>query len=48
MSKRPLPTIGEDKYTFFELISDTAEGVAYGAAVSVPGTVQISPSALPI
>jgi phi13 family phage major tail protein len=44
MSKRPLPTIGVDKYTFFELISDTAEGVAYGAAVSVPGTVQISPT----
>lgn len=42
MSKRPLPTIGVDKYTFFELISDTAEGVAYGAAVALPGTVQIS------
>lgn len=42
MSKRPLPTIGVDKYTFFELISDDAEGVAYGAPVALPGTVQIS------
>ncbi len=44
MSKRPLPTIGVDKYTFFELISDSADGVSYGAAYSLPGTVQISPS----
>lgn len=44
MSKRPLPTIGVDKYTFFEVISDSESGVEYGAPYSLPGTVQISPS----
>lgn len=44
MSKRPLPTIGVDKYTFFEVLADGTDGVKYGAAYSLPGTVQISPS----
>ena len=44
MSKRPLPSIGVDKYTFFELKTDDAEGISYGAAYSLPGTVEISPT----
>lgn len=42
--KKPLPTIGVDKYTFFKLVSDTAEGVSYAKPVSLAGTVQISPT----
>jgi phi13 family phage major tail protein len=43
-NSKPTPVIGVDKYTFFEVTSDTADGVAYGAPYSLPGTVQISPS----
>ena len=42
--KRPLPTIGVDKYTFFPLTEDTAENLTYGTAVSLPGTVEIAPT----
>lgn len=42
--KKPIPTIGVDKYTFFKLNSDTAQGVSYGAPVALKGTVQISPT----
>ena len=42
MKKKPIPTIGVDKYTFFKLNSDGAEGVSYGAPYSLEGTVQIS------
>lgn len=42
--KKPLPTIGVDKYTFFNVISDTEEETEYGSAVSLPGTVEISPT----
>lgn len=42
--KRPLPTIGVDKYTFFPLTKDDAEDLTYGTAVSLPGTVEISPT----
>lgn len=42
--RKPLPTIGVDKYTFFPVTSDTASGVAYGQAVEYPGTVQITPT----
>lgn len=42
--KRPLPTIGVDKYTFFPLTEDTAESLTYGTAVSLPGTVEIAPT----
>lgn len=42
--KRPLPTVGVDKYTFFPLTADTAEALTYGDAVSLPGTVEIAPT----
>ena len=42
--KKPLPTIGVDKYTFFNVVSDTEEGTEYGSAVSLPGTVEIAPT----
>ena len=42
--KRPLPTIGVDKYTFFPLTADTAEEIKYGTAVALPGTVEIAPT----
>ena len=42
--KKPLPTIGVDKYTFFNVISDTAEGTEYGEAYSLSGTVEIAPT----
>lgn len=44
MTKKPLPTIGVDKYTFFKLTSDTGEGAVYGEANSLAGTVEISPT----
>ena len=44
MTKKPLPTIGVDKYTFFNVISDTAEGITYGEAVSLKGVVEIAPT----
>lgn len=43
-NRKPLPTIGVDKYTFFKLISDEAEGAEYDAAYSLRGTVEISPT----
>ncbi len=43
-NRKPLPTIGVDKYTFFPLTSDTAEGAEYGEAYSLRGTVEIAPS----
>lgn len=42
--KKPIPTIGVDRYTFFKLTSDTSQGAAYSAPVSLKGTVQISPT----
>ena len=44
MTKKPLPTIGVDKYTFFNVISDTTEGITYGEAVSLKGVVEIAPT----
>lgn len=41
--KKPLPTIGVDKYTFFPATENDGE-ITYGAAVSLPGTVEISPT----
>lgn len=43
-NRKPLPTIGVDKYTFFPLTEDTAEGATYGEAYSLKGTVEISPT----
>ena len=28
--RKPLPTIGVDKYTFFAVLTDTSEGATYG------------------
>ncbi|MCC8160202.1 MAG: hypothetical protein LIO53_02615 [Oscillospiraceae bacterium] len=44
MVNKPLPTIGVDNYTFFELISDESGGAEYGEAYSLRGTVEISPT----
>ena len=44
MIKKPLPTIGVDKYTFFNVISDTLEGAEYGEAYNLKGTVEIAPT----
>ena len=46
MASKFMPTIGCDKYTFFPMLSDDAstKTATYGAAVSLPGLVQISPT----
>ena len=44
MIKKPLPTIGVDKYTFFALMSDTESGAQYGDAYNLKGTVEIAPT----
>lgn len=41
---QPMPTIGVDKYTFFEITADGASGITYGAPASLPGTVEIAPT----
>lgn len=43
-NRKPLPTIGVDKYTFFPVTEDTAEETIYGTAYSLPGTVEIAPT----
>jgi phi13 family phage major tail protein len=42
--KKPLPTIGVDKYTFFNVVSDSAEGTTYGEGVNLKGIVEIAPT----
>lgn len=42
--KKPLPTIGVDKYTVFKMKEDTQNETTYDAAVEIPGTVEISPT----
>lgn len=42
--KKPLPTIGVDKYTFFNVVSDDADGTTYGNAVNLKGVVEITPT----
>lgn len=44
MTNKPLPTIGVDKYTFFKVESDNAEGITYGDPVSLKGVVEIAPT----
>lgn len=44
MNKKPMTTIGVDKYTIFELLTDTTEGATYDEALELPGTVEISPT----
>lgn len=42
--KKPLPTIGVDKYTFFNVVSDGADGTVYGEGVNLKGLVEIAPT----
>lgn len=44
MMKKPLPTIGVDKYTFFNVVSDDAEGTVYGEGINLKGIVEIAPT----
>ena len=44
MNKKPLPTIGVDKYTFFKVTEDNAEGTTYAEAQSLKGIVEIAPT----
>ena len=44
IKKKPLPTIGVDRYTFFNVVSDTEGGTEYGAAQHLRGTVEITPT----
>lgn len=45
MNKKPLPTIGVDKYTFFKVNEDSVSGTEYGEAYNLKGTVEIAPTA---
>ena len=42
-TRKPLPTIGVDKYTFFPITEEDGE-ITYGTAVPLPGTVEIAPT----
>mgnify|MGYP000511020175 CR=1 FL=1 len=42
--RKPLPTIGVDKYTFFAVLTDTSEGATYGDPYNLRGTVEIAVS----
>lgn len=42
--RKPLPTIGVDKYTFFNVISDDESGATYGEGINLKGTVEIAPT----
>ena len=44
MMKKPLPTIGVDKYTFFNLVSDDSKGAVYGEGINLKGIVEIAPT----
>ena len=41
MNKKPLPTIGVDKYTFFKVNEDSVSGTEYGEAYNLKGTVKL-------
>lgn len=43
-NRKPLPTIGVDKYTFFPVEEDGADGIVYGIPVSLKGVVEIAPT----
>lgn len=43
-NKKPLPTIGVDRYTFFKVLTDDAEGTTYDTPYSLKGTVEIAPT----
>lgn len=42
--KKPLPTIGVDKYTFFNVVSDDENGTVYGEGINLKGIVEIAPT----
>lgn len=42
--KKPLPTIGVDKYTFFNVVSDDESGTVYGDGINLKGIVEIAPT----
>ena len=42
--RKPLPSIGVDRYTFFKLLTDSEEGTTYDTPYSLKGTVEISPT----
>nr|DAZ26026.1 MAG TPA: tail tube protein [Caudoviricetes sp.] len=44
VKKKPLPTIGVDRYTFFKLETDTAEKPIYGEPYTLKGLVEIAPT----
>ena len=44
MNKKPLPTIGVDKYTFFKVNEDSVCGTVYGEAYNLKGTVVFAPT----
>ena len=46
MNKKPLPTIGVDKYTFFKVNEDSVSGTEYGEAYNLKGTVEIAPAVM--
>ena len=41
---KPTSTIGVDKYTYFEVDTDTSAGITYKDGYTLPGTVQITPT----
>lgn len=43
-NRKPLPTIGVKRYTFFKVKSDDAKGLTYEAPYALKGTVQITPT----
>ena len=42
--RKPRPTVGVDKYTFFNATEDETGKITYGAPVALPGTVEIAPT----
>ena len=43
-NRKPLPTIGVDKYTFFPITKDEGGEITYGEAYSLRGTTEIAPT----
>ena len=43
-TRKPLPTIGVDKYYYFPIKADTATETTYGDAKPLPGLVEIAPT----
>lgn len=43
-NRKPMPTIGVDKYTFFPVTEGPESTITYGEAISLPGTTEISPT----